>query len=62
MMMFCVSGVLGSQRDLDVSALLEAYIIAMFVDSRIFDAQIAIALVGHVHNNICLLRLAGPRG
>jgi len=36
--MFCVCGVLGGQRNLDVRALLQAYIIAMFVGQGVFDA------------------------
>ncbi len=59
--MFCGPGVFGSERDLDVCALLEANVIAMFVDQSVFDAQITMELIGGVQNNVGLFRLAGPR-
>jgi hypothetical protein len=48
----------GCDGNINVSALFELYIIAVFVSQRILNAEVSISVDGPTNSNLCLFRLA----
>jgi len=62
--LFCGSGRVSirGDGDFDFSTLLQAHLIAVFIDQSVFDAELAVEIFGALHGNLGLFRFAWKNG